>query len=58
MGAASGVTWLTLAFFVPAVVVSLALLIWQLYARRGETLQPAPRKDLRSQERIVAEGST
>jgi hypothetical protein len=40
MGAASGVTWLVLVFFVPAVVVSLALLIWQLYARRGEALNP------------------
>jgi hypothetical protein len=40
MGAASGVTWLVLVFFVPAVIVSLALLIWQLYARRGEMLNP------------------
>jgi len=38
MGAASGLTWLVLVFFVPAVVVSLVLLVWQLYARRGETL--------------------
>jgi hypothetical protein len=38
MGAASGVTWLVLGFFVPAVVVSCALLIWQLYARRREAL--------------------
>ena len=41
MGAASGVTWLVLGFFVPAVVVSCALLVWQLYARRGEALAPA-----------------
>ena len=40
MGAAGGVTWVVLVFFVPAVVVSLALLIWQLYARRGEALNP------------------
>jgi hypothetical protein len=38
MGAAGGVTWLVLAFFVPMVVVSTVLLIWQLYARRGEGL--------------------
>ncbi len=36
MGAASGVTWMILVFFVPMVVVSCVLMIWQLYARRGE----------------------
>jgi len=44
MGAASGVTWLVLGFFVPAVVVSCALLVWQLYARRREALGPAARR--------------
>jgi len=39
MGAASGVTWLVLAFLVPMVIVSLALLIWQLYSRRREALE-------------------
>jgi hypothetical protein len=34
MGAASGVTWMILVFFVPAVVVSAVLLVWQLYSRR------------------------
>ncbi|HEX9587343.1 MAG TPA: hypothetical protein VGA15_06310 [Bradyrhizobium sp.] len=38
MGAASGVTWMILTFFVPMVVVSGGLMIWQLYARRGEEL--------------------
>ena len=38
MGAASGVTWMILSFFVPAVVVSGVLLIWQLIARRREAL--------------------
>ncbi|HEY6256238.1 MAG TPA: hypothetical protein VIY51_10650 [Xanthobacteraceae bacterium] len=38
MGAASGVTWMILVFFVPMVVVSAVLLVWQLYARRGEAL--------------------
>jgi hypothetical protein len=41
MGAASGVTWMILVFFVPAVVVSCVLLAWQLYARRGEALDSA-----------------
>jgi hypothetical protein len=41
MGAASGTTWLILVFYVPAVVVSVILLIWQLSTRRGEKLDPA-----------------
>jgi hypothetical protein len=40
-GAAGGVTWLILAFYVPLVIVSLVLLAWQLYARRGEELASA-----------------
>ena len=43
MGAAGGVTWLTLGFYVPLLMVSLVLIIWQLYSRRGETLAPAAR---------------
>jgi hypothetical protein len=38
MGAASGVTWMVLVYFVPMVVVSGVLMVWQLYARRGEEL--------------------
>jgi hypothetical protein len=38
MGAAGGVTWLVLVYYVPIVVVSLVLIIWQLYSRRGEAL--------------------
>ena len=38
MGAASGPTWFILAFYVPAVVVSAAMIGWQLFARRGEPL--------------------
>jgi hypothetical protein len=49
MGAASGVTWMILTFFVPAVVVSGVLIAWQLYARRGEALGS-------SQERGVLPG--
>lgn len=38
MGAASGVTWLILGFYVPLLIASVALIIWQLYSRRGEPL--------------------
>jgi hypothetical protein len=36
MGAAGGVTWLIIGFYVPLLIVSLVLIIWQLYTRRGE----------------------
>jgi hypothetical protein len=42
MGAAGGVTWLIPSFFVPMVVVSGLLIIWQLYRRRGEALDRTP----------------
>jgi hypothetical protein len=35
-GAASGVTWLILNFYVPLLMVSLPILVWQLCARSGE----------------------
>jgi hypothetical protein len=35
---ASAVTWLILNLYVPLLVVSLALLVWQLLSRRGEDL--------------------
>jgi cytochrome oxidase assembly protein ShyY1 len=38
MGAATGVTWMILVFFVPAIIVSLGLMAWQLVARRHEAL--------------------
>lgn len=38
MGAARGVTWVTLVFYVPLLIVSLVLIMWQLYSRRGEAL--------------------
>ena len=50
MGAASGVTWMILVFFVPTVVVSTVLVAWQLYARRGEALDPSQARDLRTGE--------
>ena len=46
MGAAGGTTWLTLGFFVPVIVVSLVLILWQLYARRREALDPTPTSSL------------
>jgi hypothetical protein len=42
MGAASGVSWMILAYFVPMVVLSAVLLAWQLFARRGEALDAIP----------------
>ena len=41
MGAATGVTWMVLSYFVPAVVVSNVLIVWQLIARRREALAPS-----------------
>lgn len=41
MGAASGVTWLILGYYVPLLIVSLALIIWQLVARRSEAINDA-----------------
>jgi len=36
LGQAGGVTWLILSYYVPLVVVSVVLIAWQLYSRRGE----------------------
>jgi hypothetical protein len=47
MGAATGVVWMILVFFVPAVVVSIGLLVWQLISRRHEALaENAPPNEL------------
>ncbi len=48
MGAASGVTWMVLTYFVPMVIVSVPLLIWQLLARRGEALDRGSSRNLRA----------
>lgn len=37
-GLARGVSWLVVAFYVPIIVVGLALVAWQLWSRRGEAL--------------------
>jgi hypothetical protein len=50
MGGASGVTWMILVFFVPAVVVSGVLLVWQLYSRRERVDSDRPIR--KSQESI------
>ena len=38
MGAATGITWMILVFFVPAILVSIGLLVWQLVSRSHESL--------------------
>jgi hypothetical protein len=45
MGAANGVTWMILVFFVPAIVVSVGLLVWQLVSRRHEVLTIRPQRN-------------
>jgi hypothetical protein len=50
MGAASGVTWMIVTFFVPMVVVSSVLMVWQLHARRGEQLGADTAQDRRLPE--------
>ncbi len=37
-GLANGVTWLVVSFYVPLIIVSLGLIVWQLSSRRGEPL--------------------
>ncbi|HET8920169.1 MAG TPA: hypothetical protein VFN27_10880 [Xanthobacteraceae bacterium] len=41
MGAAGSTTWLILVFYVPLIIVSVVLLVWQLSTRHGEALDPA-----------------
>jgi len=45
MGAATGVTWMILVFFVPAVVVSIGMLVWQLVSRRNEAISEAAQRN-------------
>lgn len=37
-GAATGVTWVVVSFYVPLLMVSIALTVWQLYSRFGEPI--------------------
>ncbi|MGE5275614.1 MAG: hypothetical protein ACM3SU_01355 [Acidobacteriota bacterium] len=43
-GLAQGVSWLVVAFYVPVIVVSLALIAWQLWSRRAESLASEDRQ--------------
>jgi hypothetical protein len=38
-GDATGVWWLVFVYFAPLILVSLVLMVWQLYSRRGEPLR-------------------
>ena len=38
-GAANNVTWMVVTFYVPILMVSVGLTIWQLYARSGQALE-------------------
>ena len=51
MGAASGVSWMVLAYFVPLVILSCMLIIWQLYSRRGEELDLAADPNVGARDR-------
>ena len=42
LGAATGVTWLILTFYVPILWVSLGLIVWQLLRRPGDLRSAAP----------------
>jgi hypothetical protein len=42
-GSANGLSWLVRSFYVPLVLVSFVLIVWQLLARRGEPLAPSAR---------------
>src|SRR5215472_17425486 len=39
-GAATGVTWIVVAFYVPLLMVMVGLTLWQLYTRRAEVVSP------------------
>ena len=54
MGSAGGVTWLILSFFVPMVVVSAVLLVWQLYSRRQETIGWETERNLRTSAKLLS----
>src|SRR6266852_5205441 len=57
MGEARGVTWMILGFYVPLMMVSLVLIIWQLYSRRGEALAPTARSEDRSRHAAMQRAS-
>ena len=44
-GAAAGVTWMVVSFYVPLLMVSLGLITWQLFSRHSEPFEVAASAD-------------
>jgi hypothetical protein len=42
LGLVNGLTWIVLVYYVPIILVSLALTLWQLLARRDEPIVLTP----------------
>lgn len=47
---ATGVWWLVFVFFAPLIIISLPLIAWQLYSRRGEPLTAVRRLNRQAQK--------
>ena len=53
-GAATGVTWMVVSFYVPMLMVSLGLIVWQLYSRFGQPIvASAPSSQTRDREASI-----
>ena len=52
-GAATGVTWMVVSFYVPLLMASLGKTLWQLFARRGEPLEESLARPLRVTTRVA-----
>jgi hypothetical protein len=55
-GAATGVTWMVVSFYVPFLMVSLGLTVWQLFARRGERIEATAAEAPRLVKRVPLAG--
>ena len=55
-GAATNVTWMVVSFYVPLLMVSLGLIVWQLYARRGEHAEAATAERPRLVKQVTLAG--
>ncbi|HSR56871.1 MAG TPA: hypothetical protein VLL57_01710, partial [Candidatus Binataceae bacterium] len=55
-GAATGVTWMVVSFYVPFLMVSLGLIVWQVYARRGERVEATAAEAPRLVKRVPLAG--
>lgn len=53
-GTATGVTWMIVSFYVPLLMVSLGLTVWQLYSRLGEPLRRAVAAPSRMAQHLAA----